>query len=116
MRVVWIGVVIAALIIAAQSPVAAQSAGTSEKKLESRAKTAVTGQVAAEAYACPMHPAVVSARAGKCPTCGMALEKKPLKPSAVRRQPQARKGGVHKEKCGGCQDPCSGCAESCDKR
>ncbi|MBI5366117.1 MAG: DUF3347 domain-containing protein [Planctomycetes bacterium] len=27
----------------------------------------------AELYTCPMHPAVQAAKAGKCPTCGMAL-------------------------------------------
>jgi uncharacterized protein with PIN domain len=27
-------------------------------------------------YTCPMHPKVVQDKAGKCPTCGMNLEKK----------------------------------------
>ena len=27
-------------------------------------------------YTCPMHPEVMTTAAGKCPKCGMALEKK----------------------------------------
>jgi hypothetical protein len=30
----------------------------------------------ADTYSCPMHPDVKSDKAGKCPRCGMALEKK----------------------------------------
>jgi hypothetical protein len=29
-----------------------------------------------EIYTCPMHPEVKSDKPGKCPTCGMELEKK----------------------------------------
>jgi hypothetical protein len=29
-----------------------------------------------EEYTCPMHPEVKSDKPGKCPTCGMELEKK----------------------------------------
>ena len=32
-------------------------------------------QPAAEVWACPMHPEVKSDKPGKCPKCGMALEK-----------------------------------------
>jgi hypothetical protein len=35
------------------------------------------GEPAAKAqYACPMHPEVVSDKAGKCPKCGMNLTQK----------------------------------------
>jgi hypothetical protein len=30
----------------------------------------------AETYTCPMHPEVKSDKPGKCPKCGMSLEKK----------------------------------------
>lgn len=30
----------------------------------------------ADTYSCPMHPDVTSDTPGKCPKCGMALEKK----------------------------------------
>lgn len=36
-------------------------------------------QGAKEVYSCPMHPEVVSDRPGKCPKCGMKLEKQVLK-------------------------------------
>ena len=32
--------------------------------------------MSAAMYSCPMHPEVTSAKSGKCPKCGMALEKK----------------------------------------
>lgn len=32
--------------------------------------------MSAAMYNCPMHPGVTSAKPGKCPKCGMALEKK----------------------------------------
>jgi Cu(I)/Ag(I) efflux system membrane fusion protein len=33
-------------------------------------------------YVCPMHPEVVSDEPGRCPTCGMFLVKKEVKPEA----------------------------------
>lgn len=32
-------------------------------------------------YACPMHPGVISHKPGKCPQCGMTLQKKMKKRS-----------------------------------
>ena len=116
MRVFWIGFVVAGLVIASQTPLAAQSTGSTEKKLESKAKQQLTSQVAADTYACPMHPDVVAAKGGKCPKCGMALEKKMQKPSTVKKEPRAHKEDAHKEKSGGCQEKCGGCEEPCEER
>jgi len=47
---------------------------------------------AAPIYACPMHPEVTSPKPGKCPKCGMQLEKKP---------PADSKGHDHEHGAGG---------------
>lgn len=39
-----------------------------------------------EVYTCPMHPEVISDKPGKCPECGMILEKK-MMPMAHEHQP-----------------------------
>lgn len=39
-------------------------------------KTAREAAAVKEVYVCPMHPEEVSDKAGKCPKCGMDLEKK----------------------------------------
>lgn len=36
-----------------------------------------TGELSSEAYTCVMHPQVAEPKPGKCPICGMALDKKP---------------------------------------
>ena len=46
--------------------------GSGEKKNEKKEPTTTT--VAAR-YQCPMHPEVTSDKPGKCPKCGMDLEK-----------------------------------------
>lgn len=108
MRVFWIGVVVAGLVVAAQSPVAAQ------KQLESKAKKQLTSQVVADVFVCPMHPDVTATKEGKCAKCGMALEKKLQKPSAVKKEARVHKEDVRKEKSGGCQEKCGGCQEPCE--
>jgi Heavy metal binding domain len=49
------------------APPAARPTGTSDTGAPPPAAT----------YSCPMHPDVVSDRAGRCPKCGMALERQP---------------------------------------
>ena len=38
-------------------------------------QTETTQEVAGVTYTCPMHPEVISNTPGKCPKCGMNLEK-----------------------------------------
>ncbi|MDB5261225.1 MAG: hypothetical protein JWQ14_506 [Adhaeribacter sp.] len=38
-------------------------------------QTEVNQKVAGLTYTCPMHPEVISQKPGKCPECGMNLEK-----------------------------------------
>ena len=44
-------------------------------KQKTAAPTATQPEVAGVTYTCPMHPEVVSQEPGKCPQCGMNLEK-----------------------------------------
>ena len=41
---------------------------------------------AVKIYTCSMHPEVKSGKPGKCPTCGMALEKKTMKMTGTNNQ------------------------------
>ncbi len=103
MRNLWIGVVVLGLAACAQSPVMAQEQQTSKAE-----KPAVT-QPAVDVFACPMHPEVTAAKAGKCSKCDMALEKKVTKTSKeVKSKPKPHKDMKNegKEKCGGCAEPC----------
>ena len=105
MRNLWIGVVVVGLMVGMQSPAAAQKKEIAKKQKQ------LTTQVAPEVYSCPMHPEVKAAKAGKCPTCGMALEKNVEKVRAGHQGKMGNKAGAHKEgnaKCGGCTEPCEG--------
>ena len=48
---------------------------------------AISSATEATAYACPMHPEIVSDRPGSCPKCRMALE------PTLTRGPQTSDGG-----------------------
>ena len=54
-----------------------------------------SGQGAKEVYSCPMHPEIVSDKPGKCPKCGMKLEKQATKgertPSSMMGKPTFEK-------------------------
>jgi hypothetical protein len=89
--------VIAGLMLSAAAPLAAQQQGAPKQAK----KPAV--QQAADTYVCPMHPEETSTKAGKCSKCGMALEKKAVKPAQMKKDKMKHEG---KEKCGGCQEPC----------
>ncbi len=61
----------AALILAGGLLLSGCKGGTPEPE-----KGSATNQVQGAEYTCPMHPEVLSDRPGKCPQCGMNLEKK----------------------------------------
>lgn len=46
------------------------------KLIEAQYPSGALGSKSAASYTCPMHPNVVAAEPGKCPQCGMNLEKK----------------------------------------
>ncbi len=54
---------------------ASASSQTTETQKQVK-KTVGTTQQVADVYVCPMHPEVTATAAGKCPKCGMALEKR----------------------------------------
>lgn len=49
------------------------------KKAKAPAKKTAEATVPAAVYSCPMHPEVTADKPGKCPKCGMFLEKKEVK-------------------------------------
>ena len=60
----------------------------SQDKKTNKAKTDTVSKI----YTCPMHPAVLSNKPGKCPECGMALIEKimyvcPMHPEVVSDKP-----------------------------
>ncbi len=91
--------VIAGMLLATVAPLAAQQKGTPKQ-----AKKPAVQQVA-DSYVCPMHPEETSTKAGKCSKCGMALEKKAVKPAQVKKDKMKHEG---KDKCGGCEENCGG--------
>ncbi|MFC6997053.1 heavy metal-binding domain-containing protein [Rufibacter roseus] len=51
------------------------NSGGTEQNATTTEQAGTTEQVAGVTYTCPMHPEVVSNEPGKCPKCGMFLEK-----------------------------------------
>ena len=50
-----------------------------------------------EVYTCPMHPEVKSDKPGKCPKCGMKLEKKMMQKKMMMHKEQEHEQMMHKE-------------------
>ncbi len=69
---------------------ACNSDGTNQKAAE---QTETKQEVAGVTYTCPMHPEVTSTEPGKCPQCGMNLEK-------VTASTPTDSAGVHQHEAG----------------
>lgn len=54
---------------------ACNSGETKQTDQKASSQTEANPQVAEASYTCPMHPEVTSLEPGKCPKCGMNLEK-----------------------------------------
>lgn len=94
-----IAVALFSLILAANA-----SAQTTETTKQLK-KPVESVQQAADVYTCPMHPGVTAAAAGKCPKCGMALEKRAKRGDTVQKK-EMKKKGDRKSCCP------AGCAEN----
>ena len=71
-------ILLTALVLVISCTVAfAQSEPKSNEEQSSSTKTEMTKD--SVYYTCPMHPEVKMNEPGKCPKCGMALEKKTIK-------------------------------------
>jgi YHS domain-containing protein len=69
--------------------------GCKEKFVKDPAKYIGKNADMKDIYTCPMHPEVQSDKPGKCPTCGMTLEKKAM--------PMAHgQGGMEMKEAGAC--------------
>lgn len=75
--------VILALIVSGTLAVA-QSKTESDKKQPSSTKTEMRKD--STYYTCPMHSEVKMDKPGKCPKCGMTLEKKTMKMTEVKNE------------------------------
>ena len=71
----FMGMVALALTIAPRVMAQEQMHGNMQHMLMKPAAVVDTSASAAVTYRCPMHPEVTSDKPGKCPQCGMKLEK-----------------------------------------
>jgi Heavy metal binding domain len=93
----------------------AQTAGTTKQQEQQ-----VVSQEAKETFVCPMHADVTADKAGKCPKCGMALEKRVASNDAKHAKKLADGKaceGKAKEECKkNCEGKAKeGCEEKCSK-
>lgn len=60
-----------------QAPSSAEKPATASQEHDHKGHEAAPAQKdSADSYSCPMHPEVVADKPGRCPRCGMNLEKK----------------------------------------
>lgn len=60
-----------------QAPSSAEKPATAPQEHDHKGHEAAPAQKdSADSYSCPMHPEVVADKPGRCPRCGMNLEKK----------------------------------------
>lgn len=73
----FVGTVLLGLVAAGCTRDPVSSTPASAAASAAPAPQAATEQAKATLYKCPMHPNVTSDKPGKCPECGMNLEKEP---------------------------------------
>lgn len=86
-RIIWCSAIVCATLLGVTSESHAQEKGKQNEGVSSERSPLDKQQEQSKvSYYCPMHPEVVSNKAGKCPKCGMNLEKKESTGSKVKSE------------------------------
>ena len=80
--VIWCSAIVLATLLAVTFESYSQERGKENEQITKQEEQSKIS------YSCPMHPEIVSSKPGKCPKCGMNLEKKESKGTKVKADMQ----------------------------